>query len=197
MKVKIGNYVSWSTPEQLLIEWLKPIIGEKRYEKLEDFVEPGMDLLRPITSWFYSKRKRKIDVKIDDFDVWGMDHTLSLIILPMLRRLKEVKHGYPSTADEDVPAHLRRDVIGGEDADAEFMAGYCPQRWDWIMDEMIWAFESLAEDSIEKYYSDVEVEGWDKSYGNTWVDNKNMRLDADRTANGFRLFGKYYQGLWD
>jgi hypothetical protein len=46
-------------------------------------------------------------IKIDKWDTWSMDHTLSPIILPMLKQLKEVKHGAPNVEDEDVPEHLR------------------------------------------------------------------------------------------
>ena len=30
-----------------------------------------------------------------------------------------------------------------------------------------------------------------------WVDYEGMKVYNDRIQNGFRLFGKYYQGLWD
>jgi len=30
-----------------------------------------------------------------------------------------------------------------------------------------------------------------------YVDFEGMKLYNDRIQNGFRLFGKYYQGLWD
>jgi len=38
---------------------------------------------------------RKVQVAIHDYDTWSADHTLSLIILPLLKRLKELKHGSP------------------------------------------------------------------------------------------------------
>jgi len=31
--------------------------------------------------------ERKIEVQVDDYDVWGLDHTLALIILPCLKKL--------------------------------------------------------------------------------------------------------------
>jgi hypothetical protein len=36
-----------------------------------------------------------------------MDHTLSHIVLPMLKQLKKDKHGSPLVDDEDVPEELR------------------------------------------------------------------------------------------
>ena len=51
--------------------------------------------------------ERTINVRIDDFDTWSMDHTLAPIILPMLIQLKETKHGSPKVDDADVP-HLQK-----------------------------------------------------------------------------------------
>ena len=50
------------------------------------------DLFRPINRWARD-RPRKIEVHIDDYDVWGADHTLALIIHPVLVKLKEKKQG--------------------------------------------------------------------------------------------------------
>lgn len=49
------------------------------------------------------------------------------------------------------------------------------KRWDWILDEMIFAFDQKNKDK--------------------WED-KNEELHR-RVSNGFRLFGKYYENLWD
>ncbi len=36
-----------------------------------------------------------------------MDYTLSHIVVPMLKQLKETKHGAPFVDDEDVPEELK------------------------------------------------------------------------------------------
>jgi len=94
----------------------------------------------------------------------------------MLKQLKETKHGAPWTAVEDVPTHLRptaEEVLEyTKDAttDEHFF-----ERWDWVLDEMIHAFEQkCTDDWVEQ---DVE--------------------EQKRISNGFRLFGKYYENLWD
>ena len=52
------------------------------------------------------------------------------------------------------------------------------------MDEMIWAFAQIIDDEAEsKFYSPLNREG---------LDAHNKRIQ-----NGTRLFGKYYQALWD
>lgn len=127
---------------------------------------------------------RLINIQIDKYDTWSMDHTLALIILPMLKQLKETKHGSPMVDLEDVPENLR--YTQTEDYDSQLTFEFyndenaakidCDihRQWDWVLDEMIWAFEQKTID--DQYWTD-------KHY--------------DRMMNGFRLFGKYYEGLWD
>lgn len=130
-----------------------------------------------------SSKERKINVRIDKCDTWSMDYTLSHIIHPMLIQLKETNHGAPYVDDEDVPEHLRSyNAIGPKenewDTDILFF-----DRWDWVLDEMIWSFEHKKNDEWEdNFYERNDYEGL-----------REMQL---RMRNGFRLFGKYYEGLW-
>jgi hypothetical protein len=138
-------------------------------------------------NWIDSKSKRKIKVRIDEYDTWSMDHTLALIIHPMLLQLKATKHGSSHVVDDDVPEELRSTAAeeltedekrwGSEDA-------LFHKRWEWVMDEMIFAFELELNDDWEDVY-----------YKNSDYDAMNVVLD--RQKNGFKLFGKYYSGLWD
>jgi len=52
-------------------------------------------------------------------------------------------------------------------------ASMSEEEWDNILDEMIFAFENKLKDS---FLPDA---------------------DSERMTNGFRLFGKYYENLWD
>jgi hypothetical protein len=173
---------------------------------------------------------QKISVHIDPWDTWSMDHTLGYIILPMLKQLKETKHGSPFVDDEDVPhlpkyyssssERMQYDLFDSEEQD-EFLWKQHEVRWDWVLDEMIYAFESLVgdnEDWENKYHTgesdrvfvpvdaegnEVDEEGakyfrWDKGPNDTsHFDAEGYKIEADRIQNGFRLFGKYYKGLWD
>ena len=49
---------------------------------------------------------RDIQVQIDPWDTWSMDHTLAHIILPMLKQLRNTKHGSPNVDNTDVPEYL-------------------------------------------------------------------------------------------
>jgi hypothetical protein len=164
----------------------------------------------------------KIDwVKIDRWDTWSMDHTLSMIALPMLIQLQESKNGAPNVDDDDVPENLRSTAPGARDNckeewdidDNHFL------RWDWVLTEMIHAHRSKVDDSWEEQYWTGEWGDtvWTKSEvqfpnpetgvmestyqmshtGDRDCDWEGLRKAQDRIQNGFRLFGKYYQNLWD
>lgn len=132
-----------------------------------------------------------VSVHIDPWDTWNIDHTLAYIVLPMLKQLKATKHGSPIVDDEDVPHLPKRqwssnesaqyDMFASEEQDHLFWSQY-ETRWNWIMDEMIYAFDCKA--NKEEVYMRFE-------------DRDEMRKEQDRITNGFRLFGKYYEGLWD
>jgi hypothetical protein len=187
MKVKIGPYKDWVGPYQLaekLCFWTKE-------GKLPDIVADRLGIWgdRPHTwlykflSWIHSKQERTIKVKIDRWDTWSMDHTLAPIILPMLVQLKETKHGAPMVDMKDVPKELRPSK---KEIDAYNKDGTTDEnffvRWDWVMDEMIYAFDCKAnKDDVFMCFDDRDEQ----------------EKEQDRISNGFRLFGKYYENLWD
>ena len=128
---------------------------------------------------------QKIEVHIDKWDTWSMDHTLAHIVLPMLKQLKATKHGSPNVDAEDVPLNLRpteEDSLQyakfGE-SDPKFF-----KRWDWVLDEMIYAFDCKV--NKEEVYMRFDIK-----------DRIGIKKEQDRISNGFRLFGKYYESLWD
>lgn len=249
MKIHIGPYKNWFGPYQLaekLCFWAKPVKDEYGIESKPDWVhdfgewlshgevEPEQKvgerrswnrdrhntLLYRFLLWVDSKKKRKQIIRIDPWDTWNMDSTLAPIILPMLKQLKETKHGYPASLDmEDLPENLR--VIEREEYDAQmdlfdFEEGriggdeVClgEVQWNWIMDEMIFAFESKTKDWEEQFTSgevDLEFEQLEGGMSQLVDGPKHtMKYDWDgmkayqaRMSNGFRLFGKYYENLWD
>ncbi len=251
MKVKIGPYKNWFGPYQLaekLCFWAKPVKDEWGIESKPDWVHNFGEWLahgsiapdptpenpvsswnddRPETwlykflSWVDSKRKRKINVHIDRWDTWNMETTLGYIVRPMLKQLKEAKHGAPFVDDKDVPKHLRSTSappLSEEDKNCGAVDDLHFQRWDWVMDEMIFAFESLHggtnEDWEKQFFSgkhdwtsvatEFDENGKPKLFrldkgpnDTSRIDMKGMKAYQKRISNGFRLFGKYYQNLWD
>jgi len=210
MKIRIGPYKDWVGPYQIaekLCFWTRT---EDKYssDRYPDWVHTfgewlaGKDghetWLSKACSWIYSKRTRTIKVRIDEYDTWSMDSTLAYIILPMLKQLQKSKHGSAIVDDEDVPEHLRSTTEEAQAAkkDEWDTDGNLHARWDWVMNEMIFAFESKNSDWDAKYFSKKE-DSWKLDSEDMIIDFDSMKVEQDRISNGFRLFGKYYEGLWD
>jgi len=238
MKIKIGPYTNWFGPYQLaetLMFWVPkekdeygfPHTADRVHKFGEwlahDSIEPEAQVgeIRPMDrerhytwiyrflNWIESKKKRKIEVHIDPWDTWSMDHTLAYIVLPMLKQLKETKHGAPYVDLKDVPKELhgkkltKRQKDNGEVDDKHF------ERWDWVLGEMIFAFDSKVNDGWEEQFETGESDlQWKKLEDGNYqmVNGPNHTREYDwegrkkyeeRISNGFRLFGKYYQNLWD
>jgi hypothetical protein len=228
MKINIGPYTRWIGPYQIaekLLFWMDRH-EDPRVHKFGEFLAHGFykkkpcadgkdyfDDERPYTwlyklcSWIESKKKRKVKIQIDPWDTWNMDNTLALIILPMLKQMRDKKHGSPFTDDKDVPDNLKSTAAPPKKNDWDTDDNHCA-RWDWILDEMVWAFEQIVTDEEPDFWTiepqgmhSVKEEGtnlsrieWDVEGEMDWTAAKAYK---DRIANGTRLFGKYYQALWD
>ena len=152
------------------------------------------------------KGEQKVSVRIDPWDTWSMDRTLALIIHPMLKQLHKTNHGAPYTDDDDVPENIRSTNAKPKKNEWDTDSNHF-KRWDWIMREMIWAFGELVKDRDPNFwikkpkYKRVPVEGKDWEELLTTdpgiYDEAKAKAYWERKKNGFRLFGKYYQNLWD
>jgi len=208
MKIKIGKY-----PSRLICNIYSNHMNKKygyvdwpNNQSYEDHVleaiDDGIQSVYNVFNWiWFDRRTQKIKVRIDKWDTWSMDHTLAPIILPMLVQLKETKHGAPMVDMEDVPKELRatkaqqNKYAKGGDVDPKHF-----ERWDWIIDEMIYAFEQKNRDHWEEDYYGPYIESEDKRelFGRfEWIDDEGRKKHQERMSNGFRLFGKYYENLWD
>ena len=218
MKVYMNGYPDhWLSPYTVIdyaffwTDWSKchrdrGIVEDQDFVDRPEWAERWADRLDPVCQVI--KRVRKVLnpeirlVKIDRYDTWSMDHTLSYIIHPMLVQLRATKHGAPITDDADVPERLRSTSAPPKenewDTDANHFA-----RWDWILDEMIWAFaQQLRDDDESEFFDHSESDSTDWEHinerlGKIKVDREGLKTHQDRKANGFRLFGKYYSALWD
>jgi hypothetical protein len=241
MKVYISNYRNhWLSPYTILdyvffwTDWSKcsrnkslqssidQMEGKSTYIEPPAWVDKAADKLEPISRAiqkfldFFHPRIQY--VKINRWDTWGMDHTLATIALPMLRQLQETKHGSPLVDDDDVPDHLKSTAAPAKanewDVDDNHFL-----RWDWVLGEMIFAFEKKVQDhwtdefhsgQIDLQWVPVDQDGNEVAKGQHKfymmkdgpnhthvVDTEGMQAVQDRITNGFRLFGKYYEALWD
>lgn len=127
--------------------------------------------------WFWQRGKRGYS----DRDVWNMDNWFLDIIVPMLKKLKTIKHGYP--------------------------ANLTPEEWDKILDRMIFCFKE-ANDSTCSMINEYEEKFILETFGNPPKDNKELRENYIRRTTeiekyqlkmeeeGFQLFSKYFHNLW-
>lgn len=236
MKINIGPYTNWIGPYQIadkIFFWCEKYpADEKVFERwdyktkewLGEFLAHGFNKETPqqkkyfgagrkttwfsdLLSWIHSKQSRKISIKLDRWDTWNMDHTLALIILPMLKQLNDTKHGSPFTDDEDVPDNLKSTAALPKEHDWD-TDNLHEARWDWIIGEMIWAFEQIVLDEEPDFWitepqgmHSVKEEGSNLSELKWDVEGEMDRVAHkayhDRIANGTRLFGKYYRAMWD
>jgi hypothetical protein len=213
MKVCLSNYRNhWLSPYTILKTicfWEK---DEDRIYNLNDDVnnpyEKWVNFLNPIcvtgAKFLDFIHPRFNYVKIDRWDTWSMDHTLAHIIYPMLVQLNKTKHGAPYTDDDDVPEYLRSYMAQPKENEWDTDSLHF-MRWDWILTEMIWSFEQKLKDDDESEFFDhtecgEEIFPWNKDgqyVSKIKMDEEGLKKHQERKANGFRLFGKYYQNLWD
>lgn len=191
MKVIIGKpprFVGCFQLAQILLFWDRPKSDERGLKTYSDRVQSfgmwlalkdpskwaDMDAEQSRTSkvlqWIYDRREQTVKVRIDRWDTWSLDWTLSKIIAPALRQLQATQHGAGYVEDVDVPDELRS-TSAPQPKQGEVDHNHF-KRWEWVMGEMIWAMEN-----IDQHDDDREAQ--------------------ERIQNGCRLLGKYFTNLWD
>lgn len=175
-----------------------------------------LELMDYVPNWVVSflnlfVRPRKEYVHIDPHDVWSLDHTLALIIVPALRKLRSVKHGVPMDFVHDLDSEFfdQDNNKQLELFDCAAYRGISQARWDAAMDKMIWSFEQIIIENNDVYnlhyydkllvpraVDDVLSDG--EAFVETHTFNKlRYTLYEKRVQEGFDLFAKYYRSLWD
>lgn len=167
---------------------------DRAWERVEDAIQW---VYNHTINLYLDKHEQKISVRIDNYDTWSTDTTLAHIIVPMLKQLKETKHGSPYVDDEDVPEEYRSTNAPPKENEYD-IDDYHHQRWNWILYEMIWAFEQKTCDDWEEQYYKFEDDATEPLGAKlVWKDEAGRKAHQERMSNGFKLFGKYYEALWD
>lgn len=125
-------------------------------------------------------------VRIDDWDTWNCDITVSIILYPLIKRYREKmceRGSFPVIdMNEDVPNYLK---YHGEEVTDERQIG----QWLWILDEAIWALDkhNRFDEMVEALFEGIDT-----------PDETEDKIDKeiDRMNNGMRLFGKYLKHMW-
>ena len=205
--------------------WVKEVEDEYGMKSKPDWVHDfgtwlsggknDNSVLLKVCQWIESKRHRQIYVKIDKYDTWSMDSTLAYIILPMLQQLNATKHGAPNVDDDDVPDELKSTSAPAKENEYDTDTNHF-KRWDYVLGQMILAFACKVDDTWQDAYRTGEIDivwvpseqlnakgkpaSYEMTHGpkDTYVcDYEGMANHQKQIANGFRLFGKYYEALWD
>lgn len=217
-------WTEWSKchRDQSLTRALSNSEDESTWTNRPDWVEKWHDRLAPLSVVIQKTLDMihpKIDyVKVDYWDTWNMDVSLAKIILPLLRQLHAKSHGAPFVEDEDVPDELKSTSAPPKENEWDTDQNHF-KRWHWVLEEMIFAYkskldeswkESFQSGSFDKISVPIDHAGnevpkkqaklfrWEDGPNHTYkCDYEGMHAVEARIQNGFRLFGRYYQNLWD
>lgn len=175
MKIILRHYDYYQT-EDLVYRILKTFLHKSDAEDIADKIScPAIrsfdEYVNKVAKFF----QKKDHIEIHDHDLWNLDYGLSKIIVPCLKKFKQNLHGNPVDIlerEKSVPKHIQDNF----------------EAWKWIIDEMIWSFESVIDelgDNEYDYYKDGKFE------------RKLYEEFINRQQRGFKFFGKYYLNLWD
>lgn len=122
-----------------------------------------------------SKKERKVEVRIDPWDIWNADNSLAMIIHPLLIKLKEDKQGYPGDfSDGDEDGFGKGELGGGWEA------------WSAVLDTMIWSFHEIIEDDyLVRFHETGDA---------NWCDQ--VTIHEEKIQEGLDAFGKFFRALW-
>ena len=103
----------------------------------------------------------------DDSETWSLEHSLAKLIAPRLKRFKELNNG--------VPGYLCPG--GGSTTNYGNKIDKAAAKWDAMLDDMIFAFEFVADE--DKYFT-----------------AKPDSPEWKRVEKGLTLFRKNFHSLW-
>jgi hypothetical protein len=208
MRAKIGNYKYFFGPYQIA-DWLEHFcVLERDRERIGDWLAETW--VNGFCEWIYNKRKRKISIKLDRWDHWNADKTMSILILPILKNLRIHKHGAGMVADEDVPEEFRSTSAPPKQNEWDLDDNHF-KRYEWMLDEVIWALEQMQpnNDWEEQFHSGNIDTFFEKIEGSVCSELKHgpnhthkfdvegYRAYSNRIDNGLRLMGTYWRTFWD
>ena len=137
MKVYLSKYrYHWISPYTVLEKvffWREIDYDEPIIDKWSDRLTPICQGIQKVLDFIHPKINY---VKIDRWDTWSMDYSLSFIVVPMLKQLKETKHGAPFVDDEDVPEELKSTSAPPKENDYDTDENHF-KRWDWALNETV------------------------------------------------------------
>lgn len=159
MKVRIKKYYSY-----------------KWFGLLDMFIEDKLGCDWTPGAWLYNARpNNRIKIKVEAHDIFEARSSLAVINLEVLKEFRNCSsESTPFIKIEDIPealhGYVTEDTFYNE-------GGFSHEGWDWILGEMIFAFEYCLDD------------GW-------LDDSKEQDRLEKRCQNGLLLYAKYFRSLW-
>lgn len=147
-------------------------------------------------------RNRKLGpnrVVIHAYDCWSADHTLAMILHPLLKRVKADTRSTPcsvyDTLDEDISEEAHERAY---------------KKWQLILDQMIFSMQEIAnlEHNEPKMPKNAHWKEWKDETGRDrmefiWDDEQERKKYEKETyeyqrkiQEGCELFGKHFRDLW-
>lgn len=210
MKAYIGKYPR-RLQSNMSLAWYRwvtndCVVNDSDISRINKMIESILDVvddaLQAVFNVCYNKpfidnRDRTIRIKIHDDDLFNLDHTISILVVELLSAfIENGQTGSPSIDADDVPDGMANSLLH--------------DKWNYVLNEMLWAFEQHKIQTWEDQYCSGEVdlvrekiEGTDyceikKGPNDTFkVDHEGVQKHHERIENGLRLFAKYFGGLWD
>jgi hypothetical protein len=199
MRVRIKKYTPYFSTGAISI-WLEEKVGlkEKTADSIADFLcklglQKTFDL---INDWNQSTIAK---VKIEEQDLWGLDHTLAIVIHASLLKFRELdKHGVPGR----ITGH---ETFDDDENDEKYNSKMA--EWNDILDKMIFSFDAIINE--DKYFDEYYVVKPDLDCGKDFIeslndpdcrgifDNDAYLKHEERVQEGIDLFAKYFRNLWD
>lgn len=212
MKINLKKPISWFGSYDFAKLLTK---NEDRQDKIANSIpETPFNKLHKFRQWLNRDK-----IRIDKWDTWSMDYTLAPIIIPLLKQLKESKHGIPidfvHQLDKQFWSGVEQEQLELFPETIDVYENESVRQWNMCLDHMIWSFEQLVRDGEgdaywEPYWVDMKPEeiademknstipemfGGEKVYKK--IHNEMYELYNNQVQEGFELFGKHFRSLWD
>lgn len=131
--------------------------------------------------------------RLEDTLQWIYNHSINLYLDKKERKVQIHIDKHDTWSMDDTLAHIILPMLKQlKETTHGYPSDLNEQEWDEILDEMIWAFEQKTK------HIDAGDMCADKcaNYGDP-VCIACIEETQERISNGFKLFGKYYENLWD
>ena len=166
---------------------MKVYIGAPRYRWVSYVHERYMDKKHG-RGWEESTtRFEQLLEKIGDGLQWVYNHTINLYLDRRNTQKTKIRVDRYDTwsMDHTLAPIILPMLVQLKETKHGYPSDLTEQEWDEILDEMIWAFAQKCRDD------------WMEDYDYNKWDSEGSKAHQARMTNGFRLFGKYYESLWD